>query len=407
MKILLYSMNFSPELAGIGKYSGEMATWFHEQGHEVRVIAAPPSFPHWSVFSGHSPWAYRKTVTNGITIYRTPTWVPAKPRAIARMVHLASFMISSLPVLLAQTRWRPDLIFVVEPPLFCAPGVLAYSKAMNIKSWLHIQDYEVDAAFELGLLASARAKRVAYSIERWLLNRFSRVSTISAQMVDLALKKGAAAGRLVLCPNWVDIGSIYPLQGANRYRQELGIADDAVVVMYSGSMGKKQGLEILGDMARRLGQSPHIHFVFCGNGPTRAALRQECADLPHVHFLDLQPQDRLNELLGLADIHVLPQRSDAADLVMPSKLTGMFASGRAVVVTAHPGTELSNVVKGRGVVVPPGDAEALSTAVFQLANSADMRRTLGAAGRRYAETELQRDTILSRLEGEFQRCLAD
>ena len=96
MKILLYSMNFTPELVGIGKYSGEMAQWLHAKGHDVRVIASPPFFPHWAPFEGHSAWAYRKTVCDGITVWRAPTWVPARPRALARMAHLFSCMLDSM-----------------------------------------------------------------------------------------------------------------------------------------------------------------------------------------------------------------------------------------------------------------------------------------------------------------------
>ena len=83
-------------------------------------------------------------------------------------------------------------------------------------------------------------------------------------------------------------------------------------------------------------------------------------------FLPLQPVERLNALLNLADIHVLPQRSDAADLVMPSKLTGMLASGRAVIVTAHKGTELAEVVGDIGCIVPPEDPFALSNAILRM-----------------------------------------
>ena len=90
------------------------------------------------------------------------------------------------------------------------------------------------------------------------------------------------------------------------------------------------------------------------------SLRQELSELalaciavgalPNVRFLDLQPNDRLNDLLGLADIHLLPQRSGAADLVMPSKLTGMLASGRAILATASPETQLSYALEGCGSV---------------------------------------------------------
>ena len=415
MKILLYSMNFTPELVGIGKYSGEMAQWLHAKGHDVRVIASPPFFPHWAPFEGHSAWAYRKTVCDGITVWRAPTWVPARPRALARMAHLFSFMLSSMPLLFAQIRWRPDLVFVVEPPLFCAPTVLFFSRMLGIKSWLHIQDYEVDAAFGLGLVRGARVRRFALSVERWLLSRFSRVSTISAAMLDRAKDKGIDETRLVLLPNWVDVRSIYPHpagasdtgEPVNGYRTMLGIPADAVVVLYAGSLGTKQGIELLADAARQLSTAGHIHFVLCGNGPSREALKTACANLERVHFLDLQPAERLNELLGMADIHVLPQRADAADLVMPSKLGGMLASGKAVIVTAHEGTELSNVVAGRGLVVAPGDPDALSDAIARLAASRPQREAMGAAGRSFAETELDRNAILLRLEKELLRCLAD
>ncbi|BEP61250.1 WcaI family glycosyltransferase [Variovorax sp. V213] len=415
MKILLYSMNFTPELVGIGKYSGEMAQWLHAKGHDVRVIASPPFFPHWAPFEGHSAWAYRKTVCDGITVWRAPTWVPARPRALARMAHLFSFMLSSMPLLFAQIRWRPDLVFVVEPPLFCAPTVLFFSRMLGIKSWLHIQDYEVDAAFGLGLVRGARVRRFALSVERWLLSRFNRVSTISAAMLDRAKDKGIDETRLVLLPNWVDVRAIYPHpagasqngEPVNGYRTMLGIPADAVVVLYAGSLGNKQGIELLADAARQLSTAGHIHFVLCGNGPSREALKTACANLDRVHFLDLQPAERLNELLGMADIHVLPQRADAADLVMPSKLGGMLASGKAVIVTAHEGTELSNVVAGRGLVVAPGDPDALSDAIARLAASRPQREAMGAAGRSFAETELDRNAILLRLEKELLRCLAD
>lgn len=400
---------------GIGKYSGEMAQWLHAKGHDVRVIASPPFFPHWAPFEGHSAWAYRKTVYDGITVWRAPTWVPARPRALARMAHLFSFMLSSMPLLFAQMRWRPDLVFVVEPPLFCAPTVLFFSRMLGIKSWLHIQDYEVDAAFGLGLVRGTRVRRFALSVERWLLSRFNRVSTISAAMLDKARDKGIDETRLVLLPNWVDVRSIYPQAAGtaeaaapvNGYRTMLGIPPDDVVVLYAGSLGNKQGIELLADAARQLAAAGHIHFVLCGNGPSREPLKAACANLDRVHFLDLQPAERLNELLGMADIHVLPQRADAADLVMPSKLGGMLASGKAVIVTAHEGTELSNVVAGRGLVVAPGDADALSDAIARLAASRPQREAMGAAGRSFAETQLDRNAILLRLEKELLRCVAD
>jgi colanic acid biosynthesis glycosyl transferase WcaI len=106
----------------------------------------------------------------------------------------------------------------------------------------------------------------------------------------------------------------------------------------------------------------------------------------------------LNDLLNLADIHLLPQLSDAADLVMPSKLTGMMASGRAIVATAHPGTQLFEALEGRGLATPPGDMHAFVSTLVLLADEPSLRVRLGQAARSYAVSHLDREDILSRFE---------
>lgn len=398
VRILLYGLNFAPELTGIGKYTGEMARWLVEQGHEVRVVTAPPYYPEWRVHSGHAAGAYRREWWHGVDVIRCPLWVPKRVSGLKRLLHLASFAISSLPALLAQWRWRPKLVWTVEPALFGTPGALLVAKLTGARSWLHIQDYEVDAAFAMGLLRGERLRRAVLGIERWLMRRFDVVSTISGRMLELAARKGIPEDRLVLFPNWVDISDITPLERASTYREMLRIPSDAVVALYSGNMGAKQGLEVLAAAAQALQQDKNIVFVFCGDGAGKEALARECEGLPNVRLLPLQPFERLNELLGAADIHLLPQRADAADLVLPSKLTGMLASGRPVIATADPATELGQLLQrtGCGLLVPPGDAPAIVQAIRELAADSGSRRLMGQAGRNHAQAELDIETILLR-----------
>ena len=140
---------------------------------------------------------------------------------------------------------------------------------------------------------------------------------------------------------------------ASRYRDELTISDEVCVALYSSNMGEKQGLEIVLEVARQLQHEPDLLFVLCGEGAARERLMKLGAGLGNVRWLPLQPAERLNELLNLADVHLLPQRSDAADLVMPSKLTGMLLSGRVVLATAEAGTQVARMVSPCGKVVKP------------------------------------------------------
>jgi len=337
-----------------------------------------------------------------VRVWRCPLWVPAQPSGLKRLMHLASFAISALPVMFMQIFWRPDVVLVLEPPLFCSPAAWLVGRLSGAGCWLHIQDYEVDAAYAMGLLKSKGVQNLVNRVERMLLQGFDRVSSLSGRMLDKALGKGVKPERLIPFPNWVDIRNIGPVGGANAYRQQLNLPEDAVVALYSGNMGNKQGLELLAEAAGMLVGRTDIYFVFCGNGSGRAGLVEGCSGLARVRFLELQPVERLNELLGLADMHLLPQRADAADLVMPSKLTGMLASAKPVIATADSGTELGVVVSNAGIIVEPGDAAGFARAIAALADEPEKRRRLGEAGRAYALRYLDKSVILEQFEQDLR-----
>ena len=111
---------------------------------------------------------------------------------------------------------------------------------------------------------------------------------------------------------------------------------------------------------------------------------------------DLQPAERMGAMLTMADLHLLPQIAGAADLVLPSKLTNMLASGKPVVATTEEGTGLYGEVEGCGLCVPPGDAAALAAAITTLADDPDRRAKLGKAAAARAAERWQQDAILAR-----------
>ncbi len=404
MRILLYGLNFSPELTGIGKYSGEMVEWLNEHGHDVRVIAAPPYYPDWKVWDGYcSYWYTREKLGENSYLFRCPVWVPKRPTAIKRILHLTSFSLTSLPIAVAQFFWKPDLVLSIEPPLFIAPTALFLSKTCNSKSWLHIQDFEIDAAFSLGILKSTGVRRFVTTLELALMKCFDVVSSISGKMIEQLKIKGLDADNVRFFPNWVDVEKIFPLKRPSIFRENLRIEPDKKVLLYSGNMGEKQGLDILINTARKLQDREDILFVLCGNGGEKKSLKASASDLQNILWLDLQPMDKLNDLLNFADIHLLPQLAGAADLVMPSKLTGMLASGKPIIATAHKGTEVASVVDGRGLVVAPENSDALVEAIKKLIDDESLMATFGCAARKYAEQHLNINRIMKDFEDELKK----
>jgi colanic acid biosynthesis glycosyl transferase WcaI len=311
-------------------------------------------------------------------------------------VHLLTFASSSLPVMLLQLYWKPDVVFNIAPSVFSAPIGVIVARLSGALAWLHIQDFELDAANSLGILNLHKGfTSFALLVESFLLKKFDYVSTISDRMRLRLLQKGVSQERAYLFSNWVDVDQISPLKGPNLLRKQLSISDGAVLVLYSGNMGWKQGLEILIQAAEILLSRKDIIFILCGDGSARKALERQAEKLPNMKFIPLQPLERLNLLLNAADIHILPQRADAADLVMPSKLMGMLASGKPVIATALPDTEIGRIVGKVGLLTPPEDPEALVKSICKLADDERKRKTLGASGRRCAITRWDKNKVLN------------
>ncbi len=380
-------------MIGIGRFTGEIGSYLAKNGFDVCVVTAPPHYPGWRAAPPYSALRYSSETRSGIKILRCPLLLRAEMRGIWRLLAPLSFAITSVPVALWKILTeRPHIVLCIEPTLFIAPIALP-ARLAGAHAILHVQDLEVDAAFAVGHLSGTLLKNLFFRMESWLLRCFSGVITISSQMRKRLIAKGIDADRIGLVRNWVDLAKIKPLTEPNVFRAELGLSSTDFVVLYAGNIGVKQALDVVLAAARRLAGVRHVHFVIAGDGPEKKRLMQSCADLPNVHFLPLQPEERLCELLNLANLHVLPQSRGAADLVLPSKLGGMLASGKPVLVTADAGTELYEVLNGTAILVPSGDSEAMAREIGILVAEGD-HPALGD-GRKLAAV-FDRETCLAR-----------
>ncbi|CAK0781266.1 putative colanic acid biosynthesis glycosyl transferase WcaI [Gammaproteobacteria bacterium] len=407
MRILIHGLNYAPELTGIGKYTGEMAEWLAIQGHEVTVVTAPPYYPHWQVQAPYRAKAYRRESLRGVTVYRCPLWVPSKPRGITRIIHLLSWAVSSLPVSLRLVFWKPKVVFTVAPTIFGAMVALLTARLSGARSWVHIQDFELDAALELGILSRGKMARWPMAAERWLLARFDRVSSISESMVQRLRDKGVPEDKTLCFPNWVACDEVHPLPVDSSLRLAWGLDLAARVVLYAGNIGKKQGLGMLVEVARHFrGLHPNMIFLVVGEGVAKPDLERKIVEenLINVVFKPLQPVDRLTALLATANIHLVIQRRGVADLVMPSKLAGILAAGGVALVTAEPETELHRIVNQNqvGIAVEPESASAVIQGLELLLDDDRLCAALRKNARRYAETRLDREAILSLFESQMQ-----
>lgn len=397
-KILIHAINFAPELIGCGKYTTELAEFLDRRGRQVEVVTAPPHYPGWFVREPYKALSYSSEMRGAIRVTRCPMLMKANAGGMWRLLAPLTFAVAAAPMVMWRIfRSRPDVVMCVEPTLFSSPAAVFAAKLIGAKTLLHVQDLEVDAAFDVGHIRGKAVRRVANFLEGALLRRFDRIVTISEKMRAALINKGLEESKVEVQRNWVDLKAVTtrPARHGNAFRQELGIADNQFVALYAGHVGAKQALDVVLDAAMQVADQPSIRFVIAGDGPMKIALQEKYPGLANVSYLPLQPADRLDELLGMADLHLLPQHKGVADLVLPSKLGGMLASGRPIVALAEPGTELANILAGVALLTPAGDAAGLADAVSR-AKDADIS-LLVQNGLRLART-LSADLILPRFE---------
>jgi len=402
MRLAVYSLNYWPEPTGIPYYNTGMCRWLAQRlGWQVSIGTGLPHYPWWQVPPEYAARDYRNgrgdEQVDGVHIARVRHYVPAPPPSgLARMRLDLSWLLATLWRGASQ-RHRPQAVVVIAPPFLIGLLGLWLARRWRVPVIYHVQDLQVDAALELGMLPQVLSTMLL-AAERVILRRVDLVTTISPAMQARIAAKTATRRPVAMFPNWADSTTMRPWTGANRFRAAWCLPNGGQVIVYSGNIGRKQGLEVLIRAAARLPERTRV--VIAGNGSERAELeRLAAAEAPGlVLFQDLVPAADLAEFLSAADLHVIVQRSAVSGAVLPSKLLNIMAVARPVVVTAIPGSDLANAVElaGCGLVVAPDDPAALAEGLQQaLADPAACARQ-GAAGRAWVTTEFGADRILAR-----------
>jgi colanic acid biosynthesis glycosyl transferase WcaI len=376
-RVLLIGGNFYPEPIGIGKYNGEMIEWLTENGYKCTVITSFPYYPQWKVQQPYvkSSFWYKKEVKyykpfydTNISIYRCPQYVPNTPTGLKRILNGLSFFLASLPVIF-KLLFEPKYDYVISVVPSFETGLLAilYKSLRGGKFFYHIQDLQIDAARDLKILKSSMLINFLFRVEKYILKHADVVSSVSSGMIEKVHKK--CNKKIDFFPNWVDNKVIYPILNKASLKEEFNFKKSDKLVLYSGAIGEKQGLENILFAAKSFLKQKDIQFLICGSGPYLKRLIQLKNELGlnNLTFIPTQPIEKLNKFLNMADLHLIIQKADASDLVMPSKLTNILAVGGVSIVTGKPGSTLHDLIVSNniGFVVTPENVEALVVAIRQ------------------------------------------
>jgi colanic acid biosynthesis glycosyl transferase WcaI len=377
MKVLVWGINYAPEVTGIGPCNTALCEYLRAAGHEVEMVTTFSYYPSWKKRPEDRGVIWRSEIRNGVPVHRCWHYVPARVRWWRRIIHEATFVLTSLPRVL--TRPRPDLVIAVSPPLLLGPASWLVSLLRNTRYVFHVQDLQPDAALGVGLLRDDIFTRALYAVEAFAYRRAWRVSGISRGMLAAFSTKSVPAEKQIYFPNGIRLEPP-PARGAFRARHGFGAGD--FLAVYSGNIGVKQGLQVLVRAARVL-RDPRIRLIICGDGAQHYLIESEAAGLGNVRLLPLLPDAEYREMLADSDVAIIPQLAGSGRAFFPSKVLNPLAFGRPILSVADADSELARAIAegGFGCNVPPDRAEALAEALERLAAHPAQLETWGEAGR--------------------------
>jgi colanic acid biosynthesis glycosyl transferase WcaI len=381
MKVLVWGINYAPEVTGIGPCNTALCEYLSGQGHEVEMVTTFPYYPAWKKRPEDRGTLWRTDVLNNVPVHRCWHYVPAQVRWWKRIVHEATFLLTSLPRVL--TRSRPDVVVAISPPLLLGPAAWLASRLLRTRYVFHVQDLQPDAAVGLGMLKSNVFTRLLYAVEAFSYRRAWRVSGISRGMLVAFANKGVPREKCIYFPNGI---RLQPPVARGNFRASHGFATDDFLAVYSGNIGVKQGLQVLLQAAPLL-RNPKIKIVICGDGAQREQIDRQAAGLENVRMLPLLAEGDYRAMLADCDLSIITQVAGSSRAFFPSKLLNPLAAARPILSVADQESELAHAVteSGCGINVLPNDPRELADHLERLANDPARLEIWAKAGRAWVE----------------------
>jgi len=397
MRIIILSINYWPEETGIGVFTTYRAEYLAAAGHDVEVYTTFPYYPQWKVPSCYANKLAVSEERNGVRILRSYSYVPNPVTPLKRVLHEASYTATCL--LRAIARKRPDILFVVSPPLGLAANAFVLSRLWRVPYVFDVQDLQPDSAAELSMLPSW-ALKVLYRIEHAAYRYASLISTLTNGMQARIVGKGIPSEKLVLFEPRADesLSSIAPTEGNDfRHRYDL---DNKFLVVHSGNMGVKQGLDVIVNAAALNRSDNSMLFLLVGDGSAGKSIRQQAAklELQNVRFLPVLDSEEFRGLLAASDICLLTQHKASCECAFPSKLVTYLTAGRPVVASVNHNSEAAQAIfeSGAGEVVACDNANSLLEAITRIRKS-DLQE-YGKHAREYACRKWSPERVLRQFE---------
>lgn len=402
-KITIIGINYFPEDTAIGLYTSQLAEYLNLSNIDVTVITGFPYYPAWRIHEKYrSKKRFLEENINGIRVLRYKQYVPKKPTFIKRIIHLLDFSLGTLFNIFKVK--KTDVILCVVPFIGSVFLGKILSKLKGAKLWVHIQDFEFDAVSDSNLIENKTNNnfifKALFRVEKKLLKSADFLSTISTSMIlKLKNKVNTETNNKKLLPNWVDANFIKP----DNYKTHQFLSSTKFKILYSGNIGEKQDWNFFIDFVKKLEPINDIEIIVVGNGSKRIWLEENLLDFDNIYFYSPVDYSELSNLLCSADLHVLFQKNNVIDTVMPSKILAMMSSEKPSLITGNLKSEVSSIIKESkaGKYFETHNINEVVDFVIDLMDNKNLQVKYGENAREFVKNNFSKTKILNQFKEVF------
>lgn len=396
MKVLLLNQVFYPDVAATAQHGTDLANHLVKEGHEVIAIASRSMYGHKGAVLP------RYEVYNGIEIHRVGSSYFGKSGTIGRILDFGLWYILAFFKIITVKRCDVCVAFTTPPFIAMLGLILRLLRGTKLVYWT--MDLYPDVPVLYGMLKeNGILTRLLEKLHRFILRKADHIIVLGRCMLDRILEKGIARDKISVVRVWADASEIIPASHVNNvYRNEWDIDSAKTIVMYSGNFGLMHDADtILGAIAA-LRDYKDIVFIFVGGGnrTDEARFYVNKHTLNNVRFEPYQPRERINDLLTLADIHLISLINGAEGLIVPCKLFGILAAGRPAVYIGSAKSEIGRIIQEEncGYIFEQGNIASLTACIMELAQKKTMSDTMGNNGREALVTKYDRSLSCAAIE---------
>lgn len=386
-KAVFLNRFYWPDVAATAQMLTDLAEDLAAAGWAVTVVTSRSGY---AARPGALP---REETRNGVRILRVGPARPGFRGTLGRAVDQLGFL--SRALLRSLRLPRPDVFVAMSDPPFLLAAALLAGKVRGVPTVYWVQDLYPQLAARLGVLRERGVPyRLLNAVARRLHAACDGVVALGPRMSEALVTAGARPEHTTYVHNWADARLIGPVDPErNPFLRRHGL-EEKFVVMYSGNAGRAHVFDAVLDAMRLLRDDPSVVFVFIGGGSRlpeiRAAAEREGID--NVRFIGYLPREELPCSLSAASVSLVTEDPAAAGLLVPSKTYGILASARPLLFVGSPESDVAALVREVrcGIVVPHDDPASLVRALERLRADPVLAASMGARGRRAAETLFER-----------------